>query len=244
MQIRRAPCQPYIFWGSLSALQTLPTAERTIWAKLFETFRKTTRAPYQLFPFRRKNDISLGAAERSTFKRLPKIWHKLHPAFRRKNDFSRYDAKNRSVPQKERFLARFSEISRSRPREQIARTLEKLAPNDPNWRFPPPLTQEWRIWTSASTPLFIFLVLPTFLCMGGGVACVCLSLATVYLLLFVWFVAFHVVFFSFFFIHRLFFPSFAALQFEGKGGRKRRTRWMKKWQITKKRKQIREIKEE
>ena len=43
---------------------------------------------------------------------------------------------------------------------------------------------------------------------GGGVACVCLSLATVYLLLFVWFVAFHVVFFSFFFlffIHCLFF---------------------------------------
>ena len=33
---------------------------------------------------------------------------------------------------------------------------------------------------------------------GGGLACVSLSLATVYLLLFVWFVAFHVVFFSFF----------------------------------------------
>ena len=30
------------------------------------------------------------------------------------------------------------------------------------------MTQEWRIWTSASTPLFIFLVLSTFLCMGGG----------------------------------------------------------------------------
>ena len=59
------------------------------------------------------------------------------------------------------------------------------------------MTQEWRIWTSASTPLFILLLLSTFLCMGG-VACVCLSLATVYLLLFVWFVAFHVVFFSLF----------------------------------------------
>ena len=61
------------FSGSLSALKTLPTAERTIWAKLFETFQKTTRAPYQPFPFRRKNDISLGAAERSIFKSLPKI---------------------------------------------------------------------------------------------------------------------------------------------------------------------------
>ena len=61
------------------------------------------------------------------------------------------------------------------------------------------------------------------LSMYGGVACVSLSLATVYLLLFVWFVAFHVVFFSFFsFI--VFFPSSAALQFEGKGGRKRKTR--------------------
>ena len=96
-----------------------------------------------------------------------------------------------------------------------------------------PMTQEWRIWTSASTPLFILLVLSTFLCMGG-VACVCLSLATVYLLLFVWFVAFHVVFFSFFSLIVSFFPSSAALQFEGKGGRKRKTRWMKKWQTTKK----------
>ena len=73
VQIQRAPCQPYIFSGSLSALQTLPTAERTILGKLFENIQKTTRAPNQLFPFRRKNDISLGAAERSTFKSLPKI---------------------------------------------------------------------------------------------------------------------------------------------------------------------------
>ena len=33
---------------------------------------------------------------------------------------------------------------------------------------------------------------------GGGLACVSLSLTTVYLLLFVWFVAFHVVLFAFF----------------------------------------------
>ena len=87
VQIRRAPCQPYFFWGSVSALQTLPTAERTILGKLFENFQKTTRAPNQLFPFRRKNEIAAGAAERRTFKSLPKVWHFLHPAFRRKNDF-------------------------------------------------------------------------------------------------------------------------------------------------------------
>ena len=69
---------------------------------------------------------------------------------------------------------------------------------------------------------------------GGGVACVCLSLATVYLLLFVWFVVFDVVFFSFCFLHCLFFPSSAALKFEGKGGRKRKTRWMKKMTTKKK----------
>ena len=42
--------------------------------------------------------------------------------------------------------------------------------------------------------------------------------------------------FFFFFVHRLFFPSSAALQFEGKGGRKRRTRWMKKMTNNKKKK--------
>ena len=63
---------------------------------------------------------------------------------------------------------------------------------------------------------------------GGGLACVSLSLATVYLLLFVWFVAFHVVLFAFFSFIVSFFPSSAALQFEGKGGRERKTRRMKK----------------
>ena len=188
----RAPCQPYFFWGSVSALQTLPTAERTIGTKLFENFRKTTRAPNQLFPFRRKNDISAGASERRTFKSLPKVWHNLHPAFRRKNDFSHYDAKKRSVPQKAGFRPDFQNLAEkaaSQPRGQIARTLEKLAPNDPNWRFPPPDTRVAHLDLSMYPPFFL-LLLSTFLCMGGGLACVCLSLATVYLLLFVWFVVF------------------------------------------------------
>ena len=82
------------------------------------------------------------SAERTTFRSGPqkeafsKVCRKFDtnctPHSAERTIFSPYDAKNRSVPQKERFLARFSEISRSRPHAEIAQTLEKLAPNDPN----------------------------------------------------------------------------------------------------------------
>ena len=90
--------------------------------------------------------------------------------------------------------------------------------------FPPPLNTRVAHLDLSMYPPFYFVGAFNLSMYGGGVACVCLSLATVYLLLFVCFVAFHVVFFSFFFTHCLFFPSSAALQFEGKGGRKRKTR--------------------
>ena len=75
------------FRAPYQLLKRFPPQNGRFGPNFFKLFQKTTRAPYQLFPFRRKNDISLGAAERSIFKSLPKIWHKLHPGFRRKNDF-------------------------------------------------------------------------------------------------------------------------------------------------------------
>ena len=53
----------------------------------------SVRAPSQLFAFRRKKQISpkspfssLGSAERTLFKNVPKKWRKQHLPFRRKND--------------------------------------------------------------------------------------------------------------------------------------------------------------
>ena len=123
--------------------------------------RTFLRAPYQLlkrFPpqngrfgpnflktFKKPPGLLISfshSAERTTFRSGPqkeafsKVCRKFDtictPHSAERTIFSPYNDKNRSFPQKERFLARFSEISRSRPREQMARTLEKLAPNDPN----------------------------------------------------------------------------------------------------------------
>ena len=61
------------FGAPYQLFKRFPPQNRRLGAKLLENFRKTTRAPYQPFPFRRKNDISAGAAERRTFKSLPKV---------------------------------------------------------------------------------------------------------------------------------------------------------------------------
>ena len=217
------------FRAPYQLLKRFPPQNGRSRANFLKTFKKP---PGLLISFSR-------SAERTTFRSGPqkeafsKVCRKFDtnctPHSAERTIFSPYDAKNRSVPQKERFLARFSEISRSRPHAEIAQTLEKLAPNDPNWRFPPPpLTQEWRIWTSASTPLFISWCFQPFYVWGGGGG-LCLFISRHRLFAPIRLVCCFSCFFLFvFFIHCLFFPSSAALQFEGKGGRKRRTRWVKK----------------
>ena len=195
VQIRRAPCQPSFFWGSVSALQTLPTAERTIGAKLFENFQKTTRAPNQLFQFRRKNDISAGAAERRTFKSLPKVWHKLHPAFRRKNDFF-------SLWRQKSLRSRFSELSfknrqsttwanRANPGKTSAKRPQLTSPP------PPPDTRVAHLDLSMYPPFFCCCFQPFYVWGGGGLclfisrhrlfALICLVCCFWYCFLFVFF---------------------------------------------------------
>ena len=126
------------FGAPYQLFKRFPPQNGRFWANFLKTFKK----PHGLL-------ISFSrSAERTTFRSGPqkealsKVCRKFDtnctPHSAERTIFSPYDAKNRSVPQKERYLARFSEISRSRPRAQIAQTLEKLAPNDPNWRFPPP----------------------------------------------------------------------------------------------------------
>ena len=61
------------FRAPYQLLKRFPPQNGRFGPNFLKLLKKTTRAPYQLFPFRRKNDISLGAAERSIFKSLPKI---------------------------------------------------------------------------------------------------------------------------------------------------------------------------
>ena len=226
MQIQRAPCQPIKKTGSLSALQTLPTAERTISAKLFENFPKYHPGSSSAFPIPQKERHFARDRRKKHFQKFAENLTQIAPRIPQKERFFfPYDAKNRSVPQKERFLTRFSEISRNRPHAESAQTLEKLAPNDPNCRFsPPPLNTR-----VAHLDLSIY---PPFYCLGafnlsmyGGGGGLCLFISRHRLFAPIRLVCcFSCCFLWFFFINCLLFPSSAALQFEGKGGRKRRTR--------------------
>ena len=96
------------------------------------------RAPSQLFAFRRKKQIlpkspfsSLGSAERTRFKNVPKKWrnHTSHSAER--TIFSRSNVQKSSDPQKERIFDEFIKTETDAPKREIAETLEKLGKNDP-----------------------------------------------------------------------------------------------------------------
>ena len=81
--------------------------------------------------------------------------------------------------------------------------------------------------------LFCWCFQPFYVWGGGGGLCLFISRHRLFALICLVCCFSCCFFFLFFFIHCLFFPSSAALQFEGKGGRNRKTRRMKKWQITK-----------
>ena len=104
MQIQRAPCQSYIFSGSLSALKTLPTAERTIWAKLFQTFPKNHPGSLSAFPIPQKERHFARGRRKKHFQKFAENLTQIAPRipqkerffllttpkiapFRRKNDF-------------------------------------------------------------------------------------------------------------------------------------------------------------
>ena len=96
----------------------------------------SVRAPSQLFAFRRKKQISpkspfssLGSAERTLFKKVPKKWrnHTSHSAER--TIFSRSNYQKTSVPQKERIFDKFmkteTETPKARNRGNPGKTREK-----------------------------------------------------------------------------------------------------------------------
>ena len=96
----------------------------------------SVRAPSQLFAFRRKKQISpkspfssLGSAERTRFKNVPKKWrnHTSHSAER--TIFSRGNVQKSSVPQKERIFDEFikteTETPKARNRGNPGKTREK-----------------------------------------------------------------------------------------------------------------------
>ena len=112
VQIRRAPCQPYFFWAPYQLFKRFPPQN----GRLGPNFLKTFEKPHGLL-------ISFSrSAERTTFQPGPqkeglsKVCRKFDtnctPHSAERTIFSRYDAKKRSVPQKESFSARFSELSR------------------------------------------------------------------------------------------------------------------------------------
>ena len=122
--------------------------------------------------------------------------------------------------------------------DQICETLKDSIRSSQKHLFPQfrgvsgPMTQEWRIWTSASTPLSILLVLSTFLCMGGGwlvflylsPPSICSYLSG--LLLFM--------LFSFRFFHSLsLFSFFCCFAVRKKRRKKKENKTNEKWQTTK-----------
>ena len=108
---RRVPYQPWFLSGSLSAHETLPPAEQTIRAKLSENFREdpsqkqpgsssAIRVPQKEQHFGKISSIPQKEGLSKVCQKFEKIYA-AHSA--EKTTFSRYDAKKRSVPQKESF---------------------------------------------------------------------------------------------------------------------------------------------
>ena len=93
----------------------------------------SVRAPSQLFAFRRKKQISpkspvlsLGSAERTRFKNVPKKWrnHTSHSAER--TIFSRSNVQKSSVPQKERIFDEFIKTETETPK--VSHSLKSRKP--------------------------------------------------------------------------------------------------------------------
>ena len=93
----------------------------------------SVRAPSPLFAFRRKKQISpkspfssLGSAERTLFKKVPKKWrnHTSHSAER--TIFSRSNYQKSSVPQKERFFDEFIKTETETPK--VSHSLKSRKP--------------------------------------------------------------------------------------------------------------------
>ena len=88
-------------------------------AKVSKGFRRKVRAPYQLFGFRRKKKISpnvgkIGSVpQKENISKVCQKFDKLHSAHPAETmNFSRGDAKKRSVPQKNSFFQNFSKFGR------------------------------------------------------------------------------------------------------------------------------------
>ena len=181
VQLRRAPYQPYFFLGLRISSSNASHRRTDDWGQTFGKLSENHTGSLSAFRVPQKERHFSRGRRKKDFQKFAESLTQFAPRIPQKERFFFFFSmtpKNAPFRRMQAFRPDFQNLAEkaaSRPRGQIARSLEKLAPNDPNWGFPPPSGTRVAHLDLSMYPPFVLLLLSTFLCMGGGGLCLFIS---------------------------------------------------------------------
>ena len=149
------------------------------WAQTFGKLLENHTGSLSAFPVPQKERHFSRGRRKKDFQKFAESLTQFAPRIPQKERFFLVmTPKNAPFRRKASFSARFSELSRKSCQSTTWANRAnpgKTSAKRPQLTFPPPLTQEWRIWTLACTPLFFCCCFQPFYVWGGGGLCLFIS---------------------------------------------------------------------